>query len=204
MRRDQIPLKNPTRVLYSHQFNPIYDPTMKYLVVHTSLLMCLFLVSCASQRVRAQDSKPEFKVSVKNSDDKIAILDEDSQTVIDIHSDFGIGSASFELVSGSMPDALLLRLHLKGLEDFQLISSQTTIAASISSGQVFNINSQRVIESNAGYPILSIHPLWLNIEIVSENREIPLEEGYFEITLPREFIRKAGSSFEVQWIDFYR
>ena len=177
---------------------------MKYLPVHTSLLICLFLISCASQNVNAQDSKPEFRVTAKNVDDRITVLDEDSQTVIEIHSDFGIGSASFELVSGSMPDTLLLRLHLKGLEDFQLISSQSTVAASISSGQVFNINSQRVIESNAGYPILSIHPLWLKIEIVSENREIPLKEGYFEITLPREFIRKAGNSLEVQWIDFYR
>jgi len=177
---------------------------MKYLVIHTSLLMCLFLNSCASQPVNAQDSKPEFKVTAKNADDAIAILDEDSQTVIDIHSDFGIGSASFELVSGSMPDTLLLRLHLKGLEDFQLISSQATVAASLSSGQVFNLISQRVVETNAEYSILSIHPLWLNIEIVSENRKIPLEEGYFEITLPREFIRNAGNSFEVKWIDFYR
>ena len=177
---------------------------MKYLVIHTSLLMCLFLNSCASQPVNAQDSKPEFKVTAKNADDAIAILDEDSQTIIEIHSDFGIGSASFELVSGSMPDTLLLRLHLKGLEDFQLISPQTTIAASLSSSQVFNIISQRIVSSTSDQPILSIDPLWMNIDIVSENRKIPLEEGYFEITIPREFIRNAGDSFEIKWIDFYR
>jgi len=177
---------------------------MKYLVLHTSLLMCLFLISCASQPASAQDSKPEFRVTAKNADDRITVLDEDSQTVIDIHSDFGIGSASFELVSGSMPDPLLLRLHLKGLEDFQLISSQTIVAASISSSGVFHFISQRVVSSTLDQPILSIDPLWMNIDIVSENRKIPLEEGYFEITLPREFIRNAGNSFEVKWIDFYR
>lgn len=177
---------------------------MKYLFLHTSLLMCLFLTSCASQSVSAQDSRPVFRVTTKNANDKIAFLNKVSYTIIDLQSDFGIGSASFELVSGSMPDTLLLRLHLKGLEDFQLISSQTTIAASISSGGVFNITSQRVISSNLEHPILTIDPLWMNIDIVSENRKIPLEEGYFEITLPGEFIRNAGNFFEIKWIDFYR
>ncbi len=176
---------------------------MKRVFVCTTVLG-LFLVSCASQPVNAQDSRPEFRVTVKNPDDTISILDENSQTIIDIHSDFGIGSASFELVSGTMPDSILLRLHLKGLEDFQLISAQTTLAASIASGDVFKITNQRIISSNTEHPILSIDPLWMNIEIVSENKHIPLEEGYFEITIPQGFIRNAGASFEVKWIDFYR
>jgi hypothetical protein len=177
---------------------------MKYLPVHTSLLMCLFLVSCASQPARAQDSLPEFRVAVKNSNDKITVLDEDSRTVIDIHSDFGIGSASLELVSGSMPTIILLRLHLKGLEDFQLISPQTTIAASFSTGEVFNVINQRVVSSNTERPLFIIDPLWMNIDIVSANQDIPVDEGYFEIVVPEKFLRNAGNSFEIKWIDFYR
>lgn len=177
---------------------------MKYLVVHASLLMCLFLVSCASRNVSAQDSKPEFRVTVKNKDDKITILDENSQTVIEIHSDIGIGSATFELVSGTMPDTLLLRLHLIGLEDLRVISSEATVSASVSAGEAAFPVSERIVSSNVEFPILSVHPLWVNIEIVSENKNVPLEEGYFEITIPREFIRNAGTSFEVRWIDFYR
>ena len=55
-------------------------------------------------------------------------------------------------------------------------------------------------------PLLPGHPLWMEIEIVSgqPEKKIPLEEGYFEIRLPKEFIRKAGRSFEIAWIDFYR
>ena len=177
---------------------------MKQIVLHTSLLMCLFLVSCASQPANAQDSKPEFRVTTKNADDKITVLDEESRTVIDIHSDFGIGSASLELVSGSMPTILLLRLHLKGLEEFQIISSQTTIAASFSSGQVFNIINQRVVSPDKERPLLMIDPLWMDIDIVSADRDIPLDEGYFEIAVPGEFLRNAGDFFEIKWIDFYR
>lgn len=163
-------------------------------------------MSCASRGVSAQDSKPEFRVTVKNSDDKIIVLDESSQTVIEIHSDFGIGSASFELVSGSMPDTLLLRLHLKGLEEFRLISNQAAIAASASSSEVFHVTNQRIIASGNEFSITPIDPLWMKVEIVSgqAGKKIPLEEGYFEITVPKEFIRTAGNSFEIQWIDFFR
>jgi hypothetical protein len=177
---------------------------MKYLVFHMGLLMCLFLSSCASRNASAQDSKPEFRVTVKNQDDKITILDENSRTVIEIHSDFGIGSASLTLVSGTMPDTLLLRLHTQGLEEFQLISAQVTLDASVPSGEAGQPVGERIVSSALEYPILPGHPLWMRVEVVAENKNIPLDEGYFEITIPREFLRNAGASFEVRWIDFYR
>lgn len=177
---------------------------MKSLVIHTCLLMSLFLASCASRSASAQDSKPEFRVTPKNADDSIAILEENSLTVIDIHSNTGIGSALLELVSGSMPETLHIRLHLTGLEEFQLISAQDAVSASVSSGEVFNITNERVLFLDTQVPIGSFHPLWLDIQIVSESKDIPLEDGYFEITVPREFIRNAQTSLEIKWIDFYR
>lgn len=177
---------------------------MKYPVVYTNLLMCLLFASCASLPDNALDARPEFRVSTKKQGDKVSVLAEDSQTVIEIYSETGIGSAGFELISGAMPKYIVLRLHLRGLEEFRLISSQVVVAASISSSGVLNTNHQRIISSNLEFPILSVHPLWLNIEIISNSTKIPLEDGYFEITLPAEFLREAGTSFEIQWIDFYR
>lgn len=176
---------------------------MKRVIVCTTVLG-LFLASCASQPVNAQDAKPEFRVTVNNADDTVSILDENSQTIIDIKSDSGIGSASFEIISGTMPDSILLRLHLKGLEDFQLISNQTTLGASVPSGEAGSPVGERIVSSALEVPILPAHPLWMDIEIVSKDKYIPLEEGYFEITPPREFLRNAGTSFEVTWVDFYR
>ncbi len=164
----------------------------------------LFLASCASQTVRAQDSKPEFRVTLKNGDDKVAILDEHAQTIIEIHSDFGIGSASFELVAGSMPETLLLRLHLKGLEEFRITSSQTVLSASVSGGEAGQPVSERIVSSMGEFPILPGHPLWMNVVVVADNTNIPLHEGFFEVKIPREFIRNAGASFEIRWVDFYR
>ena len=56
---------------------------MKHALVCTTVLG-LFLASCASQSVNAQESNPEFRVTVKNADDIVAILDDNSRTVVDI------------------------------------------------------------------------------------------------------------------------
>jgi hypothetical protein len=50
------------------------------------------------------------------------------------------------------------------------------------------------------------NPSWLDIIIVSDQAtpEIPLTQGYFEITLPEDLLTEAGKSFSIQWIDFYR
>ena len=45
----------------------------------------------------------------------------------------------------------------------------------------------------------------MEIEIVSEaEKKIPPEQGYFKVSVPQEFIRNAGTLFEIEWIDFYR
>ena len=179
---------------------------MKYFVLHI-ILFSIFLISCASQPANAQaGGEPVFNVTTKNQDDQIEIKHENGVTTVDIHSPTGIGSATFELESGSMPEQLILRLHLAGLEEFRLLSNQTTLVAYGSSHEAFNVTGQSVIAAGNEYSITPIDPLWTKVEIVSNltPKTIPLREGYFEITVPQEFIRSAGNSFEIQWIDFYR
>jgi hypothetical protein len=164
------------------------------------------LMSCASQPANAQSGDgPVFSVTAKNQNDQINVQYVDGVTVIDVQSPSGIGSAKVDLESGSMPENMLLQLRIKGLEEFRLISHQAVVVASGSSSGSFSIYDQRVNSSGSEYSITPIDPLWMKIEIVSDQaKKIPLEEGYFEITVPKEFLRNAGSSFEIQWIDFYR
>ena len=162
-------------------------------------------MSCASQPASAQSGdEPVFSITLKNQGDQVNIQYDNDSALIDINSPFGIGSAKLDLESGAMPEKIVLRLHLKGLEEFHLVSAQTAIAASVSSTS--NGNNQRIIASGSEYPILPIHPLWMEIDIISDQtiEKIPLEEGFFEIVIPQEFIQKAGTSFEIQWVDFYR
>ena len=178
---------------------------MKYFVAYTILLGFL-LMSCTSQPANAQSGdEPVFYITAKNQNDQVNFQYMDGAAIIDIQSPTGIGSAKLELESGDMPEAMLLRLHLQGLEEIRLIYDQVVIVASGSSSEPFVINDQRVISSGSEYSITPIDPLWMKIEIISDqSKKIPLEAGYFEINVPREFLRNAGSSFEIQWIDFYR
>jgi hypothetical protein len=179
---------------------------MKYFVVYTILLSFL-LMSCASQPANAQSGdEPVFSISAKNQNDQVNFQYVDGTAIVDIQSPTGIGSAKLELESGGMPENMLLRLHLQGLEEIRLISKQAVIVASGSSSGSFVINEQRVNSSGSEYSLTPIDPLWMKIEIISDQlaKKIPLEEGYFEIIVPREFLRNAGNSFEIQWIDFYR
>ena len=164
-------------------------------------------MSCASQPANAQSGdEPVFSITLKNHDDRINAQHENGITVIDILSPRGIGSAQLKLESGPMPERMVLRLYLKGLEELRLVSGQTAIAASASSSEVFNVTNQKVIASGNEYFITPIDPLWMKVQIVSgqSDKTIPLEDGYFEIAVPKEFIQTAGNSFEIRWIDFYR
>jgi hypothetical protein len=141
----------------------------------------------------------------KNPDDQVTMQYENGVEVIDIRSPSGIGSASFELDSGAMPGEILLRLHLQGLEKFRLTSAEESLSASVSTADA-SIVDQKILSPEAESPLQPGHPLWMEIEIVSDQpaKAIPLEKGYFEIALPKEFLEKAGSTFEIEWIDFFR
>jgi hypothetical protein len=178
---------------------------MKQIVVITILLLHLLLMSCSSDPAGAGSQEdPIFSMEVKNSDDHVSLQYENNSTVIDIESPTGVGSARFRLESGVMPEQILVRLHLKGLEEFRLISTEVSIAASIPSSDGLNAQSQRKISENGEQPIRRLDALWLKVEIRSDSQSIPLQDGYFEIILPQRFIEQSGNSFEIQWIDFFR
>jgi hypothetical protein len=144
-------------------------------------------------------------VTTKNNDDRVALRHENRVVLVDVQSPAGIGSAIFELESGVMPGEIIIRLHLQGLEQFRLTSAQDSLSASVSSREEPDI-TEVIVSAGSETPILPGHPLWMEIEIISESTEqsILLAERYFEITLPTDFLQKAGTSFEIQWIDFYR
>jgi hypothetical protein len=170
------------------------------------ILSSILLASCAGGPIGAQPEEPAFIVITKNPDDQVDIEYQNGTAHIDIQSPTGIGSAAFEVASGSMPEGIMLRLHLKGLEQIRLKSAHDQIAASVSSSDASPVEDQALLSSGAETPLPPGHPLWMQIEIVSNQAEkkIPLEGGYFEVTVPQEFLRNAGKTFEIEWIDFYR
>ena len=153
-----------------------------------TILFSFLLVSCGGISAGAQPEQPAFIVITKNPDDRVDIQYENGTALIDIQSPTGIGSAALELESGEMPENMILRLHLKGLEGFRLVSGQDQISAS-------GVENQALLSAGQESPLQPGHPLWV---------EIQPGEGYFEVTVPRQFIQDAGTIFEIEWIDFYR
>lgn len=176
---------------------------MKQIVTITILLLNVFLISCSDNTRSVQDD-PVFSAELKNVDDSIAFQHNRDRTIIDIVSPSGISSAKFTLRSGEMPRQIHIWLHTTGLEAFRLISEQVTLVASIPTSGGLNDQSQVKIVGDSEGPISALDPLKLKLDIVSSSQEIPLQDGYFEIVIPRSFLQQAGDTFEIHWIDFFR
>jgi ABC-type Fe3+-hydroxamate transport system substrate-binding protein len=170
-----------------------------------AFFVTLLVSACISNSV--QGDEPLFNVTIKNETDEVFITYQEGITIIDVQSPRGIGTAQFELVSGEMPETILVNLHLTGLEEFRFSTEETTISAFFSKNEIFKNNSQRIISSDGtATPIVSIHPFWLNIKVVSteSNPKIPLAQGYFEVEISKNILDETINSFEIYWIDFYR
>lgn len=170
------------------------------------ILLSFVLGACAGLRAGGSGDQPVFAVATQNPDDQVRVEYQNGVARIDISSATGIGAADLVLESGTMPEEVIVRLHLRGLEQIRFTSAQDRIAASVSSSEALAVPDQTMISQGNEIPILPGQPLWMKIEVVSEQAEksVPLEEGYFEVTLPKEFLQKAGTSFKIEWVDFFR
>lgn len=126
--------------------------------------------------------------------------------VFDVHSQRGIGSATVEFISGTPPQNIVVRLHLKGLEEYRLVYKKTTIIASVSSSASHS-ETQRVISPQGSeQAITSDSQFWMGIRKISDQSKSSgaSDSGYFEITMPKDFAPEGYRSFSIRWIDFFR
>ena len=174
-----------------------------------SLAFAVLMVFVAmSNAVTAWDDKqPQFKITTKRDTDKVEVKFEKDQTVFSIHSPFGISHAIIERADEKWPDAVVLRLYLKGLESFRALNGKVTLDAAVSSSD----DKQRVRLWKDGKEDSPLDPkssYWMGIRMVGSDgkpaKDIPLKDGFFEMQLPRSFFENNPKSITVNWIDFYR
>jgi hypothetical protein len=152
---------------------------------------------------------PRFTVSAEGDGASLTVSDEGETIILDVRSRSGIGRATVKMVAGKLPEKIVLRLRVKGLEEFRLLHNLSRdgaeIIARVSSSDGGVTQSLRSRDGDE-QPITSASPRWLAIRIVSDSAapRIPLEQGHFEIILPRDFLREADRAFSIRWIDFYR
>ena len=148
-----------------------------------------------------------FKITTKRKDDSVEVKAEKDRAVFAVKSPFGISQAVIERQEDTWPKAVVLRLHLKGLERFRASNGKATVdaAVGIEEGKV-KVRLWKDGKEDASLDEKS--PFWTDIRIVGGDgkpaQELPLKDGYFEVALPRAFFEGNPKSITVNWIDFYR
>lgn len=176
----------------------------------TTREMDAFLVSLGYLSPQPSDARrygqewlESLQITSSKTENRIEPRIEAGTLTIDIFSPSGIGHGTVKSSDGTWPAQTRIRIHLAGLEHFEISNGSLRLVGEFSShggGQavlrndVSDAGSQDRIESAitahnaAGQPVA----------------ELPGKDGYFEIDLPREILSGESKSLEVNWIDFYR
>jgi hypothetical protein len=155
--------------------------------------------------VTAYEDDPPFRITTKRDDDKVEAKVEVGKTLFTVQSPVGISQAIIERSGDNWPTTVMLRLHLKGLEKFNVTDGKITLEAAVSSqdGKV-----RQWKDSKEDSPLDPKHPYWMEIRMVGKDGEpvksIPLKDGYFEMQLPKALFEHNPQSITLNWIDFYR
>ncbi len=166
------------------------------------------LVGLSSMAVAGDEKKPRrFKITTKRADDSVEAKSDKDRTLFIVKSPFGISHVVIERTEDNWPKEMVLRLHLKGLESFRASNGKSTLAAAVSIQQ--GKSKVRLWkDGKEDAPLDEKSPWWMTVRVLGNDgkpaRELPLKDGYFEMTLPRAFFEGNPRSITVNWIDFYR
>lgn len=163
------------------------------------LMTAVLNIGCA-EAVKA----PQLKVTPKHVNDEVDFKVEKDQAVCSVRSPFGISQAILESLGVNWPDAVTLRLDLKGLEYLKVTNGKVILEAAVSSQDG---SSRLWKDGNEDSPLDSEDPFWMEIRMVGDIGKpttVPLNDGYFEILLPKALLKDNPKSITVNWIDFYR
>ncbi len=155
----------------------------------------------------AADDSPPFRVTTKRADDRADVKAEKDKVIVSVQSPFGISHAVIERGGETWPDAVVLRLHMKGLENFKVANGKVKLEGSAS----FHDGKPVVRlwkDGKEDAPLDAKNPYWMEVRIVGgdgkQAKEMPLKGGYFEMPLPRAMFEGNPKTITVSWIDFYR
>ena len=164
------------------------------------VVVTILSVGCAS----AAGESP-FRMTTKRDSDIVEVTVEKGQAVISVRSPSGISQADIERNDKNWPTTVMLRLHLKGLENFKVTNGKLTLEAAVSS-QDGKVRLWKNGKEDS--PLDAKNPSWMEIRMVRKDgkpvKTIPLPEGYFEMQLPKALFEDNPKSITLNWIDFYR
>jgi hypothetical protein len=171
-----------------------------------SKLLVVVLLIAAVTTAAAHDPPP-YQITTKRDNDKVGVKAEKDKVIFSVYSPFGISNATIEQAGEKWPDAVVLHLNLKGLEHFEVTNGKVKLE-----GSAFLQEGKPVVrlwkDGKEDVPLDSKSPYWIDVRILGSDgkaaNELPVKDGYFELTLPKAFFEGNPTSITVNWIDFYR
>jgi parallel beta-helix repeat protein len=148
-------------------------------------------------------AKPGFHATVGRMDTRIRFLTEGDASVFDITSATGIDKATIKRETDEWPQTILVRLHLGGLELFRAGGKETAIEWSVASTEKHEARSS-LVDGKRVADLKTDSPYYSEVRIVGGVKQIPLQDGYFEIPLPAKLLEGNPVTISLEWIDFYR
>jgi hypothetical protein len=129
---------------------------------------------------------PNTRVTIRTRGDAV---------FVNIHSDRGIGRAQLNRASEPQTgQAVIVRLHLGGLEHFGASSGDAAVHAAVASHGDRTVHQTAALAGDAApRPIGPDDPLWL---------DIGQRGARFDVTLPPALC--GAASLALEWVDFYR
>ncbi len=158
-------------------------------------------------RAAGDDPAPRFGVTCRKPDDAVTVGGDQDRTVFDVKSPTGIGRAVVERKGDAWPKAVVVRLHLKGLEHFKASNGTVAVgaAATIRDGMV---EVRQWKGDNEQTPLADGDPLRMAVRAVDRDGKpaarMPLDGGHFEVTLPAAMFAGGPRAITLEWVDFYR
>jgi hypothetical protein len=173
---------------------------------------CLLIVASvlaaqtAVQSAGPAGKPPSFKITTKRANDSVQVLQEKAKTVLVIKCPFGISNASIERTGAQWPTELLVRLHLKGLENFKAANGKGTLhaAASVQGGK---LTLRQWKNGKENQPLDKTSAWWMENRTLDSGKpatKIPLKDGFFELAIPSAFFDDNPKAITLEWVDFYR
>ena len=159
----------------------------------------------AATSPKADGKKPTVKAVTRNKGDRISIAVEGAAAVLSVHSKRGIGSAKVIRLQKSWP-GVTIRFHLRGMESLRISNGKVTLSASVLSHGNHKRLLSRIVDGKE-QKVEPGSPYWMEIRIVAGaggKPKIPLEDGYFEVRIPKAMLGEDAKSISLRWIDFLR
>lgn len=156
----------------------------------------------------AGDAPPaRFAVTTRKADDTVEVTGDRDRTVFGIRSRSGIGRAVIERTGDGWPKAVVVRLHLRGLENLRVSNGSAEVRAAVGVRDG-TVEARQWKGDRTETPLEADDPLRLAVRVRDKDGKpaagLPPDGGHVEVTLPAAFLTDNPKSLTVEWVDFYR